>query len=278
MKYILEEPSPNLRAYINSIWYFENYFDDPYEMIFLPKHTHFITISFDDIAKLTFENKEEYQIAPMTLGGLLDKTSLTIKLHKKVKFIGIDLKPYGFYKLTKHSCDVFVNKNWDMGLFFKKSSVDDLYDQLCNSDNVQNSFKYIERFLIEQFGKGSNEKMDLQISKISTAIKIVTDQTPVLSIREIASELAMSERNFQRLFNTVVGVSPKSWTDKYKFQLILVGLKKGQWKTLEDAAFSNGFNDVSHFCKFFKSQTGFKPSEVIQTYGPMYNSIFQYDG
>ena len=120
--------------------------------------------------------------------------------------------------------------------------------------------------------------MDLQISKISTAIKIVTDQTPVLSIREIASELAMSERNFQRLFNTVVGVSPKSWTDKYKFQLILVGLKKGQWKTLEDAAFSNGFNDVSHFCKFFKSQTGFKPSEVIQTYGPMYNSIFQYDG
>lgn len=276
MKYVQQMPSPNLKEYVNAIWYFENYFDAPYEMIFLPKHTHFITISFDDIAKLTFEGKDEYQIQPMTLGGLLDKTSLKIKLHKKVKFIGIDLKPFGFYKLTQHSCDVFVNQNWDMGLFLKKSEVDNLYDQLCNSDSIPCSFNYIEQFLFNQFNKRADEKMNRQIAKVNTAIQMISQNQEMLRVGDIACELAMSERNFQRLFNTVVGVPPKSWSDKFKFQQVLNGLKNGQWKTLEDAAFSNGFNDVSHFCKFFKAQTGFKPSDVIDTYGPMYNYIFEY--
>lgn len=277
MKYIQITPNIQLCQYINSIWYFEHYFDEPFEMIFLPKHTHFITISFDDIAKLKFEGKESYEIAPMTLGGLLDRTSLTVKLEKKVKFIGIDLKPFGFYKLTNHSCEVFVNQNWDMGLFFKKSEVDELYDQLCNSESIASSFNHIEFFLMKQFSKIKHEKIHRQILKVDSAIALITQSNKTLSIGDVASELAMSERNFQRLFKTVVGVSPKSWSDKYKFQQVLIGLKKGQWKTLEEAAFSNDFNDVSHFCKFFKSQTGFKPSEVIATYGPMYISIFQYE-
>lgn len=277
MKYIQELPNPYLSQYINSIWYFEHYFDDPYEMIFLPKHTHFITISFDDIAKLKFDGKEEYVIAPMTLGGMLERTSLTVTLQKKVKFIGIDLKPYGFYKLTNHTCDVFVNQNWDMGLFFKKSEVDNLYDQLCNSESITSSFKHLEQFLLTQFNKVNHEKIHRQIAKVDSAIALITQTSHALSIGAIASEVAMSERNFHRLFNKVVGISPKSWSDKYKFQQVLIGLKNGQWKTLEDAAFSNGFTDISHFCKFFKSQTGYKPSEVFATYGPMYNSIFQYE-
>lgn len=277
MNYIQRAPNINLATYINSIWYFEHQFDCPTDLIYLPKHTHFITISFDDLAKLKFDGREEYTIAPMTLGGLLDKTTLNIHLNGKVRFIGIDFKPFGFYKLTNQSCELFVNQSNDMSLFFKKSETDDLYEKLYLSKNVDDCFEYLQEFFTKEFNKRTSEKLNRKISKVNHAIQLITNSDKPLHIKELSSELAMSDRNFQRLFNDVVGVSPKSWSDKYKFQQIMTGLNNKEWKSLEDAAFSNGFTDISHFYKFFKSQTGFRCSEILSSYGSMYNSIFQYE-
>lgn len=87
-------------------------------------------------------------------------------------------------------------------------------------------------------------------------------------------EAAMSERNLQRRFRQVVGLSPKLFARICQFRASLAQVGTAQYDKLSDVAYAHAYADQSHHIRAFREFTGLPPQqfrarthEVVATYG-----------
>lgn len=83
----------------------------------------------------------------------------------------------------------------------------------------------------------------------------------VISLKEIAEEMCLSESRFQHLFKEETGISYRRM-QLWKRLLASFDCIKST-KTLTELAHRSGFSDSSHYSKTFKESFGFSPSEVL---------------
>ncbi|WP_321345115.1 GlxA family transcriptional regulator [Breoghania sp.] len=82
-----------------------------------------------------------------------------------------------------------------------------------------------------------------------------------LAMEEIAARLAISTRQFERIFQSATGMSPNRF---YR----LLRLRYGLWmlktspRSVTDVAYEAGFADCAHFSRHFREVFGINPSQV----------------
>jgi AraC-like DNA-binding protein len=86
---------------------------------------------------------------------------------------------------------------------------------------------------------------------------------PDLSPSEIAKFGAVSTRTMNRLFGKL-GTTPMRWVLQERVRLGERYLHQGYAKSVTEAAFMVGFNDISHFSRSFKQFFGHPPETVLK--------------
>lgn len=97
---------------------------------------------------------------------------------------------------------------------------------------------------------------------VQNALMAIHDRNGVISIEEMAAELAFTERHVRRAFSEVLGISPKSITEIVRFQSILRQLRRSPHIPLVELAQMFGYYDQSHFIKSFKRLYGLPPGQM----------------
>ncbi|GAA3111626.1 AraC family transcriptional regulator [Streptomyces echinatus] len=87
------------------------------------------------------------------------------------------------------------------------------------------------------------------------ALSVRTDRTPA-QVREVARELAVSERQLRYLFAEGVGVSPKQYARIDRVRAVVTGAPDTPWSEL---AASTGYFDQAHMTSDFRSLMGVPP-------------------
>jgi len=95
------------------------------------------------------------------------------------------------------------------------------------------------------------------------ATGVIRAANGLVSLRELQTELRVTERSFQRLFDTHVGMSPKQFSRICQFQPAFRQLSVGRFDRLSDIAYDNGYADQSHLIRVFREFTGFTPGEYL---------------
>ena len=84
-----------------------------------------------------------------------------------------------------------------------------------------------------------------------------------ISIKQIASELNMSEANFCQYFKKITGINPKEY-------LTNIRLEKAKniiaHESVTETAFDLGYENVSHFITLFKNKYGMTPKQYKKIY------------
>jgi len=118
--------------------------------------------------------------------------------------------------------------------------------------------------------------MDAYVRKLSAASHGQDDKAIIWSTREIVkshglvslktlqSELCITERTFQRLFESHIGVPPKLFRKICQFNAAFGQFNKGQYKRLSDIAYDHGYSDQSHFIRVFKEFTLLTPGDYLE--------------
>lgn len=101
---------------------------------------------------------------------------------------------------------------------------------------------------------------DPRIRKALQAISASFDQS--LPMERLARESGMSVRNFNRLFLSELGMTPKQAVTLYRIERAK-GLLKGARRSVTDVAFEVGYQSVSQFITTFRKATGQLPSEYL---------------
>lgn len=151
----------------------------------------------------------------------------------------------------------------------RNKTVSKLVEKLVESDcstvqrhaGIQNLLKlYVQSLTRSSAPKHPNEpveRSDQLLSKVSASL-----YDPV-RLPQIANDCAMSLSTFKRHFQRCFGLSPKDWIIRRRLESayfeILV-LKK----SISEACYQNGFENIAHFSYSFKRQFGFAASTLLK--------------
>ena len=84
-------------------------------------------------------------------------------------------------------------------------------------------------------------------------------------VAKVAWSLAISERQLERRFLTMVGVTPKRWQQLERFHTAMTAMRASNAETLIDTAMGAGYYDQAHFNRDVRRRTGMAPSALFLT-------------
>ena len=151
-----------------------------------------------------------------------------------------------------------------------------LHNQEVSGYDLEN--KHLKRlatqiFDCEQIAGALTLKTEYNIKRITAVIRQLLIM-PETSVKELTSIACLSKKQFERLFNELVGANPKEYARIVRFQKSLKLLQHYS----EDAnqaqlAYQCGYADQSHFIREFRRFSGYTPLSLLNVCKP-YSDLF----
>ena len=198
--------------------------------------------------------KNRYQHLTL-FGQTVVPDMLTINDH--FILIAYFLKPYSLISLFGISAQELTDNPIDLNLLSSYTATN-LQEQLLNADSTDTMIFLLDEFLLKLSTK---IKADIRLIKYATNKIVQNPYAPIL--KEVQSELYVTERTFQRMFERNVGISPNQFRRICQFNNAFQQLNRQRLQSLTDIAFCNGYADQSHYIRTFKEFTNVTPSEYL---------------
>jgi AraC-like DNA-binding protein len=172
-------------------------------------------------------------------------------LSGKTGMILIVFRPHGVKSFFNFPITELLNENLslqDLGI----NETNELEDKLFNSPNNKQRVIHLENFLIKRLIYNN------EFERVEHAIKIIENSKGQIKAQDIAHEVCLGIKQFERTFSKYVGVNPKKFASIIRFQNVLQMNSKYR-KSMTQLAFDNGYYDQAHFIHDFKNFTGLTP-------------------
>ncbi|WP_338049238.1 AraC family transcriptional regulator [Paenibacillus wynnii] len=113
----------------------------------------------------------------------------------------------------------------------------------------------------DQFGAVDLEKQ-LQSVNLMEEQLYIRDHISCISVRELVAAFHISERQFQKRFVRVVGMTPNLFIRVRRVNEALKLMHSGQYERLSDVAYALNYYDQSHFIREMKSFSWVSPKHI----------------
>ena len=136
--------------------------------------------------------------------------------------------------------------------------------RLRNFDTIQQMLTFVECVLLSQL-----EQQTLLDIEITAALDLIWQTNGQIRINELAEQVGLSLRQFERRFTNLVGLNPKRLCRISRFANILSSFDNSHKQSWVGKAMDGGYSDHAHFireCKFF---TGLSPIIYLAQRSPL---------
>lgn len=180
-----------------------------------------------------------------------------LSLSGKTGMILIVFRPHGVKPFFNFPITEILNENLSLQ-DLTNNVANELEDKLLNSPNIKQRIIQLENFLIKRL----NHSNDFE--RIEHAVKIIENCKGQIKAQDIAHDVCLGIKQFERTFSKYVGVNPKKFASIVRLQNV-IQLKSTNIKSMSQLAYENGYYDQSHFNHDFKSLTGLTPKAFFST-------------
>lgn len=189
------------------------------------------------------------------------KQAIELQALGKTGMFGIRFHPWGLYPFTGVPSDEFADLHIESGQFFK--DIVDLSEQF-HSLGHEEMVGYVETFLVNVFKK-RKQRFFYNADRFAAIIPEMMKDVSSSSVSGMASLANMSERQFNRKFGEVIGISPKHFIRIQRIQQFISLYECAQDQiSLGDLIYDCGYYDPAHFSKDFKDIAGISPSQYFE--------------
>jgi AraC-like DNA-binding protein len=180
-----------------------------------------------------------------------------LSLSGKTGMILIVFRPHGVKSFFNFPITELLNENLSLQELANNEATE-LEDRLFNSPNNKQRIIHLESFLIKRLIH-SNE-----FERVEHALKIIENSKGLIKAQDIAHDVCLGIKQFERTFSKYVGVNPKKFASIVRLQNV-IQMKSKNKKSMSQLAYDNGYYDQSHFIHDFKSLTGLTPKAFFNT-------------
>lgn len=138
-------------------------------------------------------------------------------------------------------------------------TISELEERLAESKSNQQRISIVEKFLLSRLHEPSN---DLLVGK---AIQQIQLSKGMIRIKDILSDLPISQDPFEKRFRRIVGTSPKKFSAIVRLRTLIN--QYSPTHSLTETALKAGYFDQTHFIKDFRTFAGQAPHLFFQS-GP----------
>lgn len=204
---------------------------------------------------ITYGPKVEHAgaAAPSMLSGLFSSTRSYRPL-PEIGVVIVSFKPGGYRPYVGESADAFAETNVAVADLWG-SAARGLEDQVASASDALTRGRLVQRFLGERRAPAA----DPLAVRMARAI---VDTGGGLSVRELAADAGLSERQLERRFSAAIGLRPKRFARLARFSHAISLARTGlPWAQV---ACSAGFSDQSHLANEFQSLVGATPENLAR--------------
>lgn len=222
--------------------------------IIFPYQKHLSKSNGEDTSHWRWLNINPYTI--LTLAGFPDFRKLLELIRSKMAVCGIfSFEEYPVIsKIAYDLLNKIINKSES---YYRESFALKFYELILELAKISDNLPKLD---IES--KNSINSILPAVDAINNGI--IDSRIPPIS--DLANLCAMSESNFRKIFQKLIGFSPKDYITKNQIcnaERLLITTDK----SILEISLCSGFSDISVFNRNFKSQTGMSPKEFRNKYG-----------
>jgi len=211
-----------------------------------------LIIHLDDL-HCNINGKEEWINSPdYMLIGLFTRVH-TVRFPHKVPVFSIRFKPEALFSLFRIE-GIEVMERYEDITSLLGSSFYDFCHQIREEKTTAEMIARTEEFLISKVGRYHKKK-----DYVMRAAELIR-YSDITSIKEISDEACISQRQLERKFRNVIGVSPKHYLRLLRINRVIRLIEQNQPMDLTSVAYFCGYFDQAHFINDFKLITGHKPT------------------
>lgn len=188
-----------------------------------------------------------------------------------LEMIVVVFHPHAMSMFLNIPISLFYNQEVS-GYSIENRSLKELADRVSECGDNTICVHYIEEWLLSQIVNNSSN-IAYQIERIDATIRRIY-AVPQISVTELSSIACLSKKQFERLFNSFVGINPKEYTRIVRFQKALEQMQH-HFVEINQAqiAYASGYADQSHFIREFKKFSGYTPMSLLKVSNP-YSDLF----
>ena len=205
--------------------------------------------------------------------------SKRIQPNKRLLFAGSKIDDDIFVEYNGTLCQILIEFTGSGFYYLFHTSPTQLNNTLSNLDNPNfpkldnrleqrlNNINYVDEqiLLLEEFLIKLSAKALPLIEYIEKGLEIIEQSNGNISVNEICNHVGISERQFNRKFRQVVGISPKCYLKIKQLHYIIKLMHINKNLSMQDIAYEAEFYDPAHFTHRFKELTSFTPYEFINS-------------
>ena len=196
-------------------------------------------------------------ISPVFLDGS-NTVSRRLGFKGKISALGIRFYPggaYPFLGVPLHE----VSNYFAIADILPRQSLHDLYSNIVEAQSIAVKISHIERWLLQRL-----QNYQEQDRIVPFSLKQIEHATGQVSMKQLADDLYISQRQLERLYKTQVGMTPVQYARLIRVQKARSLLKVNTQLSTARIGAELGFYDQSHFIRDFKSIIGITPNRYRQ--------------
>jgi AraC-like DNA-binding protein len=249
----------SLTRYIRkiSVFEFDSHLEHRHRLI--PCGCTYLSYNHKDIP--TFVNSKRVKPSQrLQIAGPKTDQNISVEYHGNLQQILIEFAPTGFYYLFHESPATFQNKLLDFSQFMPSHTVGILAKRLMACDDAEKQIEILQDYLTEM----SFQALPF-INYVEEGVKIIHDNHGNIQVKDIASSVHKSERQFNRKFLSMVGVSPKIYAKFQQLHYVINLMNQKEYSSFKEISYNANFYDQSHFDHRFKELVGITPNEFLKS-------------
>ncbi len=258
MKTYSISPGKLLHAYIDRYWGWESLGKKEIPLPKVLPGTGVELVFHYREASFHGEHRSQVLKTPMCHIAHLKTSPFQLYPAKNIGFLSVRFRGGAFRHFSPHPpaelMDTFVSAEEIWG----KTGAE-LSRRIIAADNLQHRIILLEHYLTDFLHRFKREE-----SRIDYAINRLYYSADSLRPQDLAKELELSPRHFQRLIREALGMSPKKFCLLSRFQQTIRELLLREETDYLSIALDAGYYDQSHFINEFKKFTQETPSAFLQ--------------
>lgn len=168
--------------------------------------------------------------------------------------IGVYFYPHMMKALFPFSLDEITDTSIDLTDVLKSAA--ETEDRFLNCKSIKTKLQIVEKFIIDNLLPQNS----IHLGMVQFTVDMITSSKGTnISHDHLISRSGYSERQFERIFKTHVGISSQQFIEIIRLNNA-IGLLSSN-RSLTQIAFDSGFYDQSHFIRTFKRLTSLTPGD-----------------
>lgn len=207
------------------------------------------------VESIVTPSKRNTHIPGLYLYGQMTEPSIMNYTGEPYSITQVLLKPHGLNTLFGMNASMLT----DGFAGFDAVNARHLNEQLMNTTSESERNTMLMNFLSTQI------KRQRVIDTLVTAgLNLIHEHRGCITIKDLLAHLHISQRQFERRFRQMVGISPQFYLRVKRFNAALQLMQRGHFNRLTNVAHALNFHDQSHFIRDVKQLADVTPRKLLQ--------------